>query len=172
MRRAASALLLALVGAAGCASSRPVATVDRFGLPLDRPILQRDLSTRPEAALAYPGSHRVTSIGSDQIAQSGGEEADPAYRGAIYTVAVTPTDLYAWYVRWLSARDYHPVTYYRLTDQLSGIAWQVSGGREQIQVAIYNPKLLATDPHLPATVPRGALVYEELLVAYPPPTGR
>ena len=171
MRRAASALLLALIGASAC-SSRPAATVDPFGLPLNRAILQSDLSTRPEAALAYPGSHRVRSIGSDQIAQSGGEEADPAYRGAIYIVAAAPTDLYAWYIRWLTARHYHPVTYYRLTDQLSGIAWQVPSGREQVQVAIYDPARLATDPHLPTSVPTGDLVYEELLVAYPSQTGR
>ena len=39
MRRAASALLLALIVASAC-SSRAAATVDPFGLPLNRPILQ------------------------------------------------------------------------------------------------------------------------------------
>lgn len=112
----------------------------------------------------------VEEIGSDETAKPNGQEPDPAYGGSIFTAGTTPTQLYAWYAAWLSAHGYHPVTYYRLTDQRSGVAWQVRDGREQVQIAVFDPRLLAVDQHVTATAPPGGVVYEELLVAYPAST--
>jgi hypothetical protein len=157
-----------LIGLTAC-SEKPAVQLDHFGLPLNRPILQQQLRGYPEAGLAYPGSHLDKVVGSDQIAQPHSEEPDPAYHGAIYTAAATtPAQLYNWYAHWLNARGFHPVTYYRLTDQRSGVAWQVGEGREQVQIAIYDPKLLAAQQKITVSVPLGGLVYTELLVAYPP----
>jgi hypothetical protein len=161
------ALLAGVVALTACGRT-PVPERDAFGLPLDRPISRADLGTHPEAGLSYPGSRLVRAVGSDQTAKPNGQEPDPAYGGAIFTAVTTPARLYAWYADWLTARGYHPVTYYRLTDQPSGVAWQVRDGREQVQVAVFDPRLLALDQHIRAPVAPGGLIYEELLVAYPP----
>jgi hypothetical protein len=58
--------------------------------------------------------------------------------------------------------------FYRLTDQPSGVAWQIHDGREQVQIAIFDPQLLARDQNITPAVPADGLIYEELLVAYPP----
>ena len=167
MGLSSAALLTALLAVTAC-SPPAAARVDKFGLPLNRPITRADLRTHAEAALSYPGSQLVETIGADQSAKPNGQEPDPAYTGAIRTAATTPAQLYRWYAQWLTARGYHPVPYYRLSDQLSGAAWQVPNGREQVQIAVFDPRLLASDQKITVTVPTGGLIYEELLVAYPP----
>jgi hypothetical protein len=169
MRLAGAALLLTAVAAITACGGTPPTRTDSFGLPLNHPIVRAELATHPEAELSYPGSQLAKVVGSDQIAKPNGQEPDPAYSGAIYTATATPAQLYAWYATWLTSRGYHPVTFYRLTDQPSGVAWQVHEGREQVQISVFDPQLLARDQNVTPTVPAGGLIYEEVLVAYPPP---
>src|ERR1700756_672027 len=61
----------ALLGACGSPQSRSV--VDASGLPVHRPVLQSDLSGRPQARLYYPGSVVEKHVGSDQTSQAQAE---------------------------------------------------------------------------------------------------
>ncbi|HEY2043028.1 MAG TPA: hypothetical protein VGH11_10160 [Jatrophihabitans sp.] len=115
-RLATAAVFVGLV-ALTAGSSKPASRSDPFGLPTGRPISRADLGSHPEAGLSFPGSRLVKEVGSDQTAKPNGQEPDPAYLGAIFTAVTTPARLYAWYAQWLTTREYHPATYYRLTDQ-------------------------------------------------------
>ena len=161
------ALTAALIGAwlaVGCSSPARV-HVDSLGLPTNRPITQLELSTHPEAKLRYPGSTLVKVVGSDEVATRD-PEPDPAYVGAILTTTATSAQLYAWYVDWLTAHGYHPVTYYRMSDQTSGVAWRAPGGREQVQIGIFDTAELAAQQHISVAAGAGTLVYEEVFVGY------
>lgn len=164
---ARSAVLLVAAAWLSACAGHPSAARDHFGLPIERPILHSDVAAHREARLAYPGSQMVRLVGSDQTAQSRGDEPDPAYSGAVYTVAATPSQLYRWYAAWLLRHHYRPVTYYRQTDQPSGVAWQVSAGPEQVQIAVFDPRLLTASTRITAWAPAHGLIYEEVLVAYP-----
>lgn len=135
-----------------------------MGLPTNKPITQLELSARPEAQLRYPGSLVVKVVGSDEVATRD-SEPDPAYAGAILTTTATATQLYAWYAQWLTARGYHQVTYYRMSDQTSGVAWRAPGGREQVQIAVFDTAELAAQQHISVAADAG-IIYEEVLVGY------
>ena len=135
-----------------------------MGLPTNKPITQRELSTHPEAQLRYPGSLVVKVVGSDEVATRD-SEPDPAYVGAILTTAATATQLYAWYARWLTARGYHQVTYYRMSDQTSGVAWRAPGGREQVQIGVFDAAELADQQHIRVAADAG-MIYEQVFVGY------
>jgi hypothetical protein len=154
----------ACMASAGCASQTG-ARFDSMGLPTNKPITQLELSARPEAQLRYPGSQLVKIVGSDEIATRD-SEPDPAYAGAILTTTATATQLYAWYAHWLTARGYQQVTYYRMSDQTSGVAWRAPGGREQVQIGVFDPAELAAQQHLSVAAGAGTVVYEQLLVGY------
>lgn|GEM_PF-3446180 len=149
---------------AGCAS-RTGARFDSMGLPTNKPITQLELSARSEAQLRYPGSELVKIVGSDEIATRD-NEPDPAYAGAILTTTATATQLYAWYAHWLTARGYRQVTYYRMSDQTSGVAWRARGGREQVQIGIFDAAELAAQQHISVAASAGTVVYEQVLVGY------
>jgi hypothetical protein len=68
---------------------------------------------------------------------------DPAYVGAILTTTATAAQVYAWYAHWLNAHGYHQVAYYRMSDQTSGVAWRAPGGREQVQIGVFDAAELA-----------------------------
>jgi hypothetical protein len=136
-----------------------------MGLPTNKPITQLELSARPEAQLRYPGSQLVKIVGADEIATRD-SEPDPAYAGAILATTATATQLYAWYAQWLTARGYRPVTYYRMSDQTSGAAWRAPGGREQVQIGIFDTAELAAQQHVSVAVGAGGVVYEQVLVGY------
>ena len=161
------ALIVAAVVAAvhfGADASSDV-RIDRFGLPVNQPITRAELGRHAEARLDYPGSRVVKVIGSDEIAKPN-DDPDPAYAGAILVTTASPAQLYAWYARWLTSRGYQQVTYYRMSDQPSGVAWRAPRGREQVQIAVFDPGQLYAQQHLNAVPPPGGLVYEELLVGY------
>ena len=107
----------------------------------------------------------VKLIGSDEVATRD-TEPDPAYAGAILTAKATAAQLYAWYADWATARGYHQVTYYRMSDQTSGVAWRAPGGREQVQVGVFDAAQLAAQQHIDASSSPGTLIYEEVLVGY------
>jgi hypothetical protein len=132
-----------------------------------RPVTEADLLGYPEARLYFPGSHLVKVVGADQSPTHPGEEPNPAFVGAILTVAATPSRLYDWYGTWLAGRGFTPATDYRPSTQTSGLAWQ-SHRRLQVQVGIFDPKRLESDQGLSVNSPPGTIVYEELLVGYPP----
>jgi hypothetical protein len=134
-----------------------------MGLPTNKPVTRLELSAHLEAQLRYPGSLVVKAVGSDEVATRD-SEPDPAYAGAILTSTVTATQLYAWYAHWLTARGYQQVTYYRMSDQTSGVAWRAPGGREQVQIGIFDAAELAAQQHI--NVPADAVVYEQVLVGY------
>ena len=136
-----------------------------MGLPTNKPITQLELSARSEAQLRYPGSELVKIVGSDEIATRD-NEPDPAYAGAILTTTATATQLYAWYAHWLTARGYRQVTYYRMSDQTSGVAWRARGGREQVQIGIFDAAELAAQQHISVAASAGTVVYEQVLVGY------
>jgi hypothetical protein len=136
-----------------------------MGIPTNKAITELELAAHPEAQLRYPGSLVVKIVGSNEIATRD-SEPDPAYAGAILTTTATDTQLYAWYAHWLTARGYHQVTYYRMSDQKSGVAWRAPGGREQVQIGIFHPAELAAQQHLSVAAGAGTVVYEQLLVGY------
>ncbi len=136
-----------------------------MGLPTNRAITQAELSTHPEAQLRYPGSTLIKVVGSDEVATRD-EEPDPAYAGAILTTNATPKQLYAWYADWLSARGYRQVTYYRMSDQTSGVAWRAPGGREQVQIGVFDATQLAAQQHVSVATGVGALIYQQVFVGY------
>jgi hypothetical protein len=109
----------------------------------------------------------VRSVGADQTPTHPGEEPNPAYSGAILTAKASPGSLYAWYASNLSARGFAPTTDYRPSTQVSGQAWQLHH-RLQVQVGVFDPTALRTDMHITVTVPVGSLLYEAVLVGYPP----
>lgn len=149
---------------AGCASQTG-ARVDAMGIPTNKPITQLELSARPEAQLRYPRSQLVKIVGSDEIATRD-SEPDPAYAGAILTTTATAAQLYAWYAHWLTARGYRQVTYYRMSDQNSGVAWRAPGGREQVQIGVFDAAELATQQQIRVAAGAGTVVYEQVLVGY------
>lgn len=155
-----------LVALAGCHTThRP--TTDGSGLPADRPVKQADLLRYPQAHLYYPGSQLVKTVGADQTPTHPGEEPNPAYLGAILTVAASPPQLYDWYGRQLGGRGYVPAIDYRPSTQVSGQAWQ-SHHRLQVQVGVFDPVRLQADQGIRVAVPPGTVVYEVILVGYPP----
>lgn len=159
-------VVAAAVAVSGCTADTPPYR-DAVGLPLNRPVTRADLHSHPEARLWFPGSRLVRAIGADQTSQQNGEEDDPAYAGAILTAHTTPARLYAWYAAQVAGRGYRGVIYYRQSDQPSGMAWQAPTGREQVQVAVYDPGQLAEQSHIRPRLPPGDLIYEELFVDYP-----
>jgi hypothetical protein len=136
-----------------------------MGLPTNKAITQLELSSHPEAQLRYPESVVVKAVGSNEVATRD-SEPDPAYVGAILTTTATATQLYAWYADWLTARGYHQVTYYLMSDQTSGVAWRSPGGREQVQIGVFNAAGLASQQHISAVVSPGGVVYEQAFVGY------
>jgi hypothetical protein len=150
--------------AGGCASKSGV-RLDAFGVPVNAPVTRAQLAVLPEANLRYPGSVEVRTIGSDEV-KTKDAEPDPAFAGAILTAAATQSQLYAWYTQWLTARGYQQVTYYRMTDQVSGMAWRAPKGREQVQVSVFDPAQLDVQQHITAQAPIGGVVYEAVLVGY------
>ncbi len=107
----------------------------------------------------------IKVVGSDEVATRD-SEPDPAYAGAILTTTATSAQLYAWYADWLTARGYQPVTYYRMADQTSGVAWRAPGGREQVQIGVFDAAELAAQQHVTVAERAGTLIYEEVLVGY------
>jgi len=107
----------------------------------------------------------VKLIDSDTVATRD-SEPDPAYAGAILTATATAAQMYAWYADWATGRGYHQVTYYRTSDQTSGVAWRAPGGREQVQVAVFDAAQLAARQHINASLSPGTLIYEQVLVGY------
>ena len=148
-------------------TANPAPTVDASGLPVNRAVTRSELIARPEARLFYPGSMLVSKVGADQTPTSPGQEPNPAYSGAILTSSARPAQLYAWYGTWLKAHGYLPATDYRPASQVSGQAWQAHH-RLQVQVGVFDPKLLKADQGVSAMAPPGGVVYEEVLVGYPP----
>jgi hypothetical protein len=162
------ALVAALIGvaamSAGCSSPAGM-RLDSMGIPTNRAITRLELSTHPEAELRYPGSTLVKVVGADEV-KTRDSEPDPAYVGGILTTTATSVQLYAWYAQWLTARGYNQVTYYRMSDQTSGVAWRAPGGREQVQIGIFDPAQLASQQHISVAAGAGTLVYEEVFVGY------
>jgi hypothetical protein len=136
-----------------------------MGVPTNKAITQLELSSHPEAQLRYPGSLVVKVVGSNEIATRD-SEPDPAYIGAVLTTTATAAQLYAWYARWLTGRGYHQVTYYLMSDQRSGVAWRAPGGREQVQIGVFDTTGLADQQHINAVAPSGGVVYEQAFVGY------
>jgi hypothetical protein len=136
-----------------------------MGLPTNRALTMVEVSARPEAHLHYPGSVVVKAVGADEVATRD-TEPDPAYAGAILTTTASATQLYAWYAQLLTAQGYRQVTYYRMSDQVSGVAWRAPGGREQVQVGVFDPAELASQQHITVAAPAGTVVYEQVLVGY------
>jgi hypothetical protein len=159
------ALLTLTLGATACSASSAVHK-DGFGLPTNRPLTRAELLSHPEAQLRYPDSRIVREIGSDEVAMPHENEPDPAYAGAILTAAATPERLYAWYSTQLAAAGYREVTFYRNPDEVSGKAWRAPNGREQIQVAVFDPAQLAAQQKVTAAAPAGGVVYQQALVGY------
>ncbi|MDQ1750344.1 MAG: hypothetical protein QOE71_1400 [Pseudonocardiales bacterium] len=153
--------------AAGCGS--PEASVDSMGLPLHRPVTERELVARPESNLLYPGSRFARRIGADEHRLPAGGEPDPAYAGVIAAAPATDTAVLTWYDHALSARGYIRATYYRPSNQVNGAAWTVPNSREQFQVGIFASTADVTRP-----APSGYCAYEAVLVSYrvtgPPPS--
>jgi hypothetical protein len=162
------AAVVASIGAclacAGCASRTGV-RFDPMGIPTNKAITRLELSARPEAQLRYPGSPEVKPIGSNEVATRD-SEPDPAYTGAILTTTATAAQLYAWYAVWLTAHGYHQVTHYRMSDQTFGVAWRAPGGREQVQIGIFDATELAAQQHISVAAGTGTVVYEHVLVGY------
>jgi hypothetical protein len=166
------AALFAVAGAAGLASltacgSHTHVTTDSSGLPVNRPVKRADLVSRPEGHLRLPGSVIVQPVGMDQTPSKAGEEPNPAFTGAIFEVRATPSQLYAWYGSSLASRGFSPARYFMSADQTSGQAWQFRH-RLQVQVAVFDPTLLWSDAGIAVNPTPGELVYESVLVGYPP----
>lgn len=157
---------MALIVAAGCHPSSHAST-DGSGLPVNRPIKKADLLRYPQAHLYYAGSHLLKTVGSDQTPTRAGEEPNPAYIGAILTVAASPAQLYSWYGQQLNRQGFESTADYRPSTQISGQAWQ-SHHRLQIQVGVFDPLRLQADQGLTVAVPAGTTVYEVVLVGYAP----
>jgi hypothetical protein len=151
---------------AGCGGS-PGAKVDASGLPTNRPVTQQQLLLFPETHLYYPGSTVVRKVGASQTPTHPGEEPNPAYSGAILTARASAASLYTWYENALRARGYTSAADYRPSTQTSGQAWQLHH-RLQVQVGIFDPAALDSNMRIAVTVPAGSIVYEEILVGYPP----
>ena len=151
--------------ACAACTSRAGVRLDAMGLATNGPITLAELSAHPEAQLRYPRSLVVKIVGSDEVA-TGDSEPDPAYAGAILTTTATNAQLYTWYAQWLTDHGYHQVTYYRMSDQTSGVAWRAPGGREQVQIGIFDPTKLAAQQHIGVPAGAGSVVYEQLLVGY------
>jgi hypothetical protein len=163
-RALAAFVMGAWLACAACSAQKSV-HLDAMGLPTNRPITRIELSGRPEAQLRYPGSTVVKVIGADEVATRD-PEPDPAYAGAILTAKTSAAQLYAWYADWAKAHGYHQVTYYRMSDQTSGVAWRAPGGREQVQVGVFDAAQLAAQQHINASAGAGTLIYEQVLVGY------
>lgn len=162
----AIALATTLMAMAGCHSSSQPST-DASGLPVDRPVRQTDLLRYPEVHLYYPGAHLVKTVGADQTPTRPGEEPNPAYIGAILTVAANPAQLYEWYGQQLNRQGFDSTVDFRPSTQVSGQAWQ-SHRRLQVQVGVFDPLRLQGDQGVSVAVPAGTIVYEVILVGYAP----
>jgi hypothetical protein len=136
-------------------------------LPTNRPVTRSEILRFPESHLYFPGSVVVRMVGASQSTTHPGEEPDTAYSGAILTARTSPGSLFAWYQDTLAGRGYTPATYYRLSSQTAGRAWQ-RHRRLQVQVGIYDAAALNADLGITVAPPAGILVYEEVLVGYPP----
>ncbi len=108
----------------------------------------------------------VSDVGANQTPTEPGEEPNPAYTGAVLTVATTPARLYGWYAHELGAHGYAPAADYRPASQVSGRAWQ-RHRRLQVQVGIFDSEARRADRGI-AAAPAGTLVYEAVIVGYPP----
>jgi len=53
-----------------------------------------------------------------------------------------------------------------MSDQTSGIAWRAPGGREQVQIGIFDAAELAAQQHISVVAGAGTVVYEQVLVGY------
>jgi hypothetical protein len=151
---------------AGCGGSSGV-KVDASGLPTNQAVTQRELLGFPETHLYYPGSTVVRKVGASQTPTHPGEEPNPAYSGAILTARTSAASLYTWYDNALTARGYTSAADYRPSSQTSGRAWQLHH-RLQVQVGIFDPAALDSGLRMAGPVPAGTVVYEEILVGYPP----
>jgi hypothetical protein len=151
---------------AGCGGSAGV-KIDASGLPTNRPVTQSDILRFPESHLYYPGSGVMRLVGASQSPTHPGEEPNTAYSGALLTAHTSPGSLFAWYQKTLATQGYTPATYYRLSSQTAGRAWQ-RHRRLQVQVAIYDPANLKADIGISVAPQTGTVVYEEVLVGYPP----
>jgi hypothetical protein len=147
---------------AGCAG----ASVDALGIPLHRPVTERQLARLPQSHVLYPGSLVVRQVGSDERRQRGEAEPDPAYAGVVATAHASPAELLRWYDDQMRGRGYRAATYYRAANQSTGGAWTLPGNREQVQVGV-----LASSR---ATAAVGVVTYQVVLVSYrvtgPPPS--
>jgi len=103
----------------------------------------------------------------DQTPAAGGEEPDPAFTGAILTAFTTPAALYSWYDAVLARRGFVPAVDFRPADQTSARAWQ-RDRRLQVQVGVFDPSRLEQDAGISVTLGQGQIVYEAVLVGYPP----
>lgn len=160
--------VLAVAAVTGCGAG---SGLDALGVPLHRPVSQRELAGLPEARLLYPGSVVRRHVGADEHAQPGAAEPDPAYVGTVAVAPATPQRLHAWYDRQLTRRGFRAAPFYRASDQLQGWAWTAPDRIEQVQVA-----LTAAGP-VPAASPPGGSTYEVFVVDYratgpPPPPPR
>jgi hypothetical protein len=151
---------------AGCGGS-PGVKLDASGLPTNRPVSRSEIRRFPESHLYYPGSVVLRMVGASQTPTHPGEEPNTAYSGAVLTARTSPGSLFAWYQATLAGRGYTPATYYRLSSQTAGRAWQ-RRRRLQVQVAIYDPAALKADLGITVAPPAETVVYEEVLVGYAP----
>jgi len=164
--RAALVAVAGLASVAACGNQTSVAT-DSSGLPVNRPVTRADLTSRPETHLRFPGSVVVKTVGMGETPNKSGEEPNPAFTGAIFEAHATPGQLYAWFGASLSRREFSPARYFMQADQTSGQAWQFRH-RLQVQVGVFDPNLLRSDAGIDAEPGPGELVYESVLVGYPP----
>jgi hypothetical protein len=79
----------------------------------------------------------------------------------------SPRQLYAWYSHQLAASGFTPAADYRPATEISGQAWQ-RHQRLEVQVGVFDPRGLQNSTGLAAVPPPGGVVYEEVLVGYPP----
>lgn len=126
-----------------------------------------ELTRLPEAALRFPHSKLVKIVGMDQSPTHPGEEPNPAFSGAILTASTTPAALYSWYESALDRLGFAPTLDFRPSDQTSGHAWQLHH-RLEVQVGVFDPKLLRDDARISITLRPGRLAYEAVVVGYPP----
>jgi hypothetical protein len=158
--------LIAVMIAAAC-GPQPSPRTDTSGLPVDRPVTVADLARIPVGRLFFPGSTQVKPLGASQTPTRPGEEPNPAYSGAILVVVAAPEQMFAWYQSQLAGRGFRPADYYRLADQTSGQAWQIHH-RVQVQVAVLDPALLEQQQGVSVAVHSDEIVYEAIVVGYPP----
>jgi hypothetical protein len=148
-------------------SVRGATVTDVSGLAINRPVVRSDLVHLPAARLRFPGSSVVKMVGEDQTPTQPGEEPNPAFTGAILTADTSPSALYRWYGSELAKRGFAPAPDFRPADQTSAQAWQ-SHHRLEVQVGVFDPVLLRRYAGIQVSLSPGELVYEAVVVGYPP----